>query len=108
MVYRVELSDRASEQLDHYVQYLVVKLRNAQAGSSLLDDALDTSEALSYVAGSLPFCADPELKRRGIRKMRFTRHRYLWLYRIEGDTVQIVAMYHELQDYENLFRNEDA
>ena len=47
MVYRVELSNQASEQLDRYVQYLVVKLRNAQAGSSLLDDALDTSEALT-------------------------------------------------------------
>ena len=48
------------------------------------------------------------MKLRGIRKMLFTRHRYLWLYRIEGDTVQIMAMYHELQDYENLFRNEDG
>ena len=55
MVYRVEIKDRASEQLDSYVQYLIVKLENSKAGSSLLDDALDTSEALSYVAGSLPF-----------------------------------------------------
>ena len=108
MAYRVVLSDRASEQLDSYVHYLAVKLGNTQAGSNLLDDALDTSEALSYVAGSLPFCTDPDLRKRGIRKMLFIRHRYLWLYRIEGDTVQIQAMYHELQDYENIFRNEDV
>lgn len=108
MAYRVALSDRASEQLDSYVRYLAVKLGNTQAGSNLLDDALDTSEALSYVAGSLPFCTDPDLRRRGIRKMLFTRHRYLWLYRIDGDTVQIQAMYHELQDYDNNFRNEDV
>ena len=61
MVYKVVISDRASEQLDHYVQYLVIKLGNVHAGSNLLDDAQDTSEALSYVAGSLPLCADLEL-----------------------------------------------
>lgn len=108
MAYKVVLSDRASEQLDSYVQYLAVRLGNTQAASNLLDDALDTSEALSYVAGGLPFCADPDLRRREIRKMLFTRHRYLWLYRIEGNTVQIKAMYHELQDYENIFRKEEV
>ena len=107
MVYRVVISDRVSEQLDNYVQYLVVKLGNAQAGSNLLEDALDTAEALSYVAGSLPFCVDPDLRQRGIRKMLFTRHRYLWLYQINGDTVQVMGMYHELQDYENIFRSEE-
>lgn len=106
MVYKVVLSERASEQLDSYVQYLAVRLGNVQAGSNLLDDALDTSEALSFVAGSLPLCADPDLRRRGIRKMLFTRHRYLWLYQIDGDIAQVKAMYHELQDYENIFRNE--
>lgn len=90
------------------MQYLAVKLGNVRAGSSLLDDALDTSEALSYVAGSLPLCSAPDLRRRGIRKMLFTRHRYLWLYQIDGDTAQVKAMYHELQDYENLFRNEEV
>ena len=64
MTYRVVLSDRASEQLDSYVRYLAVDLGNIQAASSLLDDAEDTIEALSYVAGSLAFCSDPDLKRR--------------------------------------------
>ena len=89
------------------MRYLAVDPGNVRAGASLLDDAKDTIEALSCVAGSLPFCSASDLSRRGIRKTLFTRHRYLWLYQVAGDTAQVKAMYHELQDYENTFRNED-
>ena len=106
MVYNVEMTERAEEQLDAFARYLVVNLKNPQAASNLLADATDLEESLAYVAGSIPLCDDPELRMRGIRKIRFTKHRYLWLYRVEDDTVYIMAMYHELQDYENIFKRE--
>ena len=43
----------------------------------------------------------------GIRKIHISRHRYLWLYQIQEETVYIMAMYHELQDYENCFKNNE-
>lgn len=105
MVYKVKMTGRAREQLDSFVRYLLIDLENEQAAVSLLDDASDAEESLAYVAGSMPFCADPDLKNREIRILRFAKHRYLWLYRIAGDTAYIMAMYHELQDYEHTFRD---
>ena len=104
MVYNVEMTERAKEQLDVFVRYLVLDLKNPQAASNLLDDAVDTEESLAFVAGSIPYCSDPDLQKREIRKIHFTKHRYLWLYRVEDDTAYVMAMYHELQDYENIFK----
>ena len=105
MVYKVTMTERAREQLDSFVRYLLIDLKNEQAVVSLLEDATDAEESLTYVTGSISPCADPDLRKRGIRKIRFAKHRYLWLYRIENDTVFVMAMYHELQDYENTFRD---
>lgn len=76
MVYKIVLTERAREQFDAFVRYLIEKLHNEQAASNLLDDATDTEESLAYIAGSIPFCDDPDLRKREIRKMHFTRHRY--------------------------------
>lgn len=47
-----------------------------------------------------------QLKSDGYRAIHFMRHRYLMLYRIEGATVYVDAIYHQLQDYENIFADE--
>ena len=107
MIYNVRMTERAKEQMEAFVRYLVTELKNKQAASNLLEDVMDTEESLTYVAGSLPLCGDPDLHRRGIRKIHFSRHRYLWLYQIQEETVYIMAMYHELQDYENCFKNNE-
>ena len=36
----------------------------------------------------------------------YLRHRYPILYRIEGTTAYVEAIYHQLQDYENTFADE--
>ena len=104
MVYNVEMTERAKEQLDAFVRYLSVDLQNAQAAANLLNDAEDAAESLSYVAGSIPLCGDPDLRNRQLRVFRFASHRYLWLFRLQQDTAFVMAMYHELQDYENIFK----
>ena len=66
MVYNVEMTERAKEQLDAFVRYLVLDLKNPQAASNLLDDAVDTEESLAFVAGSIPYCSDSDLQKREI------------------------------------------
>ena len=105
MIYNVQMTQRAKEQLDAFVRYLVSDLNNRQAASNLLSDAADAEESLAYVAASLPFCDDLDLRKRDIRVFHFAKHRYLWLYQVKEDTAYILAMYHELQDYENIFRH---
>ncbi len=46
----------------------------------------------------------PQLKKNGYHLINFLRHRYLMLYRIEGKTAYVDAIYHQFQDYENILQ----
>jgi hypothetical protein len=56
---------------------------------------------LEKATDSFDICNNSRLKKLGFRKIRFTKHRYLFVYRINGDEVIVEGIYHELQDYEN-------
>ncbi len=101
MDYKVFVTSEAEEDLNRYVQYLLFEKKNKQAAKNVLDDFEETAEKLSQVAGSLKLCDNNKLKNLGYRRINFRRHRYFLLYRIEGDTAIIDAIFHELQDYEN-------
>lgn len=102
----VIVSPKALSQLNDYVDYLQYTLLNDQAAHNVWRDALETRDQLSKIANSLKFCTHPQLKKDGYRAIHFMRHRYLMLYRIEGATVYVDAIYHQLQDYENIFADE--
>ena len=104
--YNVVISPKALSQPNDYIDYIQYTLVNDQAAYNVWQDALDTRKKLSEVAGSLKFCAHPLLKKYGYHQMNFLRHRYLMLYRIEGQTAYVEAIYHQLQDYENIFAAE--
>lgn len=104
--YSVIISPKALKQLENYIDYLQYTLLNEQAARSLWQDAKETREKLSVVAGSLKYCAHPSLRKDKYRSINFTQHSYLMLYRVEGTTVYVDAIYHQLQDYENIFANE--
>ncbi len=104
--FNVIISPKALSQLDSYIDYLQYTLLNDQAAYNVWQDAMETREHLSKVASSLKFCTHPKLKKNEYRAIRFMHHRYLMLYRIEGITVYVDAIYHQLQDYENTFADE--
>lgn len=105
-LYEVVLSEHALKQLDDYISYIQYTLLNDQAADSVLQDAGDTIEQLKRIAGSLKYCDDPELKERKYRKINFLKHNYLMLYKLDGNVAYVNGIYHQLQDYENLFINE--
>lgn len=102
MDYRVVMMEGAEKDLDRFVVYLLFEKKNEQAARNLLDDFEKTKISLSNVAGSLKLCGNPKLKELGYRRINFMTHRYFMLYRIEGNTVFVDNIFHELQDYENL------
>lgn len=104
--FNVIISPTALSQLNGYIDYLQYTLLNDQAAFNVWQDALETREQLSRVAGSLKLCIHPDLKKNGYRVIGFMRHHYLMLYRIEGTTVYVDAIYHQLQDYEKIFADE--
>ncbi len=104
MVYKVIISELAESQLDHIVYYILYELNNLQAGISILEDAEETKQRLSHVAGSLRLCDHPRLHELGYRMIHFKHHQYIMVYRIQGHKVYVEGIYHDLQDYENILR----
>ncbi len=76
---------------------------NEHAAKAVWNDALETQDELAKVAGSLKLCEKINLQELGYRKINFLHHRYLMIYRINGTTAYVEAIYHQLQDYENIF-----
>ena len=101
MEYNVVVTLDAEEDLNRFVGYLLNEKKNEQAAISVLDDYDKTIDKLKRVAGSLKLCENPKLNEFGYHRINFMKHRYFMLYRIEGITVYIDNIFHELQDYEN-------
>ena len=100
---KVIISPHARSQLVSYHDYLQKILLNEQAAKNMWEDALLTIDRLSFLAGSLRACRTPVLRDLGYHIIRFKSHRYLMIYRTDGNTAYVEAVYHELQDYEALF-----
>lgn len=102
----VIISPKALSQLNEYVDYIQHTLLNQQAAESVWQDAIETGNLLSKVGGSLALCGNPTLHRLGYRCIAFKKHRYAMLYRVDGSTAYVDAIYHLQQDYENTFARE--
>lgn len=105
MAYKVIIMPPAKRR-HMYVSYTQETLKNRQAAKSILADAKETKKRLSVIADSLKICDDPLLAQYGYRKIRFVKHKFVMLYRIEGTQVIVDGMFHELQDHEGIFARE--
>ena len=101
MQFNVELSELAEQQYDEILSYIANVLKNPQALKNVMDDFDETVERLEKMADSFGYCNSNRLKEMGLHKIRFARHRYLFVYRVNRSQVIIEGMYHEMQDYEN-------
>ena len=102
--WQVVATDDLEEDLSEFVQYLLFEKMSEQAANAVLEDYDDTLDELEKVAGSLKLVDNPRLARLSYRRINFKRHRYYFLYRMEGDMAIVDAMYHELQDPNNVMR----
>lgn len=102
--WEVLATDDVEEDLSEFVQYLLFDKMSEQAANAVLEDYDETLDELEIVAGSLKTVDNPRLAKLGYRRINFKRHRYYFLYRVEGDTAIVDAMYHELQDPNNVMR----
>lgn len=101
MDYEIVVTAEAENDMERYIRYLLVDKKSRQAAKSVMDDFLATLQSLKSVAGSLKLCENPRLKALGYRRINFLFHRYFMMYRLDGNTVIVDNIFHELQDYEN-------
>ena len=104
MDYKIVVTADAQEDLEHYIEYLLIEKQSMQAAKNVLDDFEVTQESLRLVAGSLKLCDNPRLNQLGYRRINFLNHRFFMMYRIVEDVVFIDNIFHDLQDYENKMR----
>jgi len=87
------------KKLDKYLGYLINRKKSSQAAQSLLKDFVETRESLEKTAGMIKDPDDEKLRIRNLKRINFRRHSYFLLFRINGDVVEIVTMFHELENY---------
>ena len=104
MEYKVVLTAEAKEHFMQIIHYLLYKLKSRQAATNVTNDFEETITRLSHVAGSLKLCDDEILQAKGYRTIHFRQHKYLMVYSMDGDTVFVEGIYHDLQDYEKILR----
>ena len=73
------------------------------AAESILCDAKETRKTLEKIAGSLKLRDHPKLHELGYHALRFEKHDYVMLYRVDGRKAYVEGIYHMMQDSENLF-----
>lgn len=106
MAYKVIIMPPAKRRLDMYVYYTLETLKNKQAARKILADAKNTARRLSKVADALKICDNPVLRKHGYRKIKFEKHDFVMIYRIQDGQAIVDGVFHELQDYEGIFTNE--
>ena len=102
-LFDVVITPFAYGQLNDYVSYIQYTLLNPIAAENVWKDALATADELERCAGSLPLCRHAELRKLGYHPIVLLKHDYVMLYRVIGKTAYVEAIYHLMQDYENLF-----
>ena len=105
--YIVKNTPLLEKKLDRYVGYLFNTKKNAQAASALLKDFTETRKSLEQTAGALPLPGDENLQKRNLKRINFQRHNYFLLFRIRGEVVEIVSMFHGLENYSDKLEAEE-
>ena len=99
--YRVIEAQIAKKDIKKYVGYLRNIKRSTQAAQALFDDYRVTKQRLAEVAGTIQEPKSQKMKQRGLKRINFSKHNYFFLFRINGNDAEIVAVFHGLEDYEN-------
>ena len=103
MEFDVIFTDTAKAQIKNILDYIFYELENEQAARSVEQDMKETATRLAHVAGYLKLCDDPDLRSLEYRTIHLKHHRYFMIYKIVKTQVFIAGVYHDLQDYENIF-----
>ncbi len=102
MAFNIIFTRTANKTYRQCLDYLFFNLENAQAANSLALDIERTVKLLEIGATSYTFCENDDLKKRQLRKIHLLHHAYKIIYRIEDKNVYIEAIFHDLQNYEDL------
>ncbi len=99
MGYNLIVSEKADENIDNLVGYLINKLKNNQAASNLLDEIEKIYGRLQENPYQFPISQDKYLSFQGYHEAHLEKMSYHMVFRIADETVFIVGVFHDLEDY---------
>ena len=92
MTYKIVVSQRANEQMEEIIAYIMQKLQNRQAAKAVYDDIMNAYDKLEYLAV------------KGYRRLALEHHNYILLYQVDGNMVYVNGIFHMLEDYQEKIR----
>lgn len=103
MKYKLTITERAEELLDHILYYIFNQLKNPQAAGNLIAEIEHVYGNLEYNPKMYAYSDDTFLKSREYRKAVVPHYDYVIIFRIDEETtsVYIVGFFHDLELYKN-------
>ena len=101
MIYKLNVTEHADELLDNLVYHLIYRLMNKQAAQRLLDSIDVIYERLVVNPFQFAECRDAYLANKGYREAVVPHMNYIVVFDVRTDVVNVVGIFHELEDYKN-------
>lgn len=108
MAYKLVVTEHADELLDHILRYLIYQLKNKQAAVHLLDEMKNIYDRLEENPLQFPVSRDTYLAEKGYYEAVIGQMNYIIVFSIESETVNIVGIFHQLENYWKKLRTGDA
>ena len=99
MAFDLIISERADEQVDRLTGYLVKRLKNSGAAMHFLNEIEAVYDRLEENPYQFPMSRDEYLYQKGYREAFLAEMSYRVIFRIELQTVYVVGVFHDLEDY---------
>ncbi|MCM1494476.1 MAG: type II toxin-antitoxin system RelE/ParE family toxin [Bacteroides sp.] len=99
MAYKLVITEHADELFDRILRYLIYQLKNEQAAVHLLDETKDIYDRLEENPLQFPVSRDIYLADKGYHEAIIGRMDYIIVFSIESETVNIVGIFHQLENY---------
>ena len=106
MNYRIRITRRAQQDMDHAADYIEFSLKNANAAEALLEEAAHVISGLSQMPERYALADDDLLASWGIRFVRIKN--FLAFYRVDRDasTVVVVRFLYGKRNWKSILRHD--
>ena len=100
MAYKLTVTEHADVLLDNVIHHLLYQLKSEQAALHLLDGIENVYERLEENPLQFPLSRDICLAGKGYREALVPQMDYIVVFRIKVDTVNVVGIFHKLENYQ--------
>lgn len=101
MAYKLIVTEHADELLDNLVYHLIYRLKNQQAAEHLLNEIEDIYDRLEENPQQFPPSRDVYLASKGYRDAIVHQMDYVVIFNIDDNTVNVVGIFHQLENYQS-------